>query len=590
MELPVLESPKKIELTDTFSLDLVVQGFVLKEANGRKSYVKGKSIHWNVKSDDFTMDVLMDGLSAELRVGRDQSIAVWYFNVIMAQDVRLTQNDEFHVMFDMYRAEMNLALDVIVLDNPCSETGAPLLDNLVNVSEPTIPDNDVLLEFMKKFHGKVYSDNLYPAARTFSERKFMHHMNIIKEANSEAIEYLDIYHHRLWYRCGFGEASKVDYLTNNISESFNKQIKDFKGLNICNLVERLRELIVEKFCLRRHVGEKLKGRILPHVIKQLNALSKIIGRNKILWTTEHEADVTLLDLKFVKRHIVNLQSRTCTCRVWQVSGKPCMHAIAFICSINGAQIETYVDDYYSVEKFKTAYAGSIPSMTDKSQWINVDLGLKVHPPLQQPMAGRPRVQRFRGWLEPGRKIVKCKKCGAPGHFEKTCKIPDPKYVAVNNDDDIPGDVPDPSTPTNKRKKGEETSATADGDATDDEILINLIRKKSRITPQKPNTPTKEKTPVKIATTQEKAKTHVKKSKKKTPVKKTTASQEKAKTPVKKVMSQEKAKKKTPPKKTTSKGKKSKKNVPFAPVIPPPPPPVVQPPYGAKRSLLHWLGG
>ena len=97
-------------MTNTFSLDLVVQGFVLKEPNGRKSYVKGKTIIWNVNSDDFTMDVLIDGLSSELRVGRNQSITVWYFNMIMAHDVRLTQNADFHLMFDMYRAERNSCL------------------------------------------------------------------------------------------------------------------------------------------------------------------------------------------------------------------------------------------------------------------------------------------------------------------------------------------------------------------------------------------------------------------------------------------------------------------------------------------------
>ncbi|XP_048540850.1 uncharacterized protein LOC125520087 isoform X2 [Triticum urartu] len=436
--------------------------------------------------------------------------------------------------------------------------------------------------FMKKFHGKVYTYNLYPVARPFSHRKFMHHMKKIQDANPAAIEYLDIHHNRLWYRCGFGEASKVDYLTNNISESFNKQIKDFKGLNVLNLFDKIREIITEKFYIRGQVSKQLKGRILPHVIKQLNALSKTIGRNKILWTIEHEAEVTLLDLKFIKRHIVNLKDRTCTCRVWQVSGKPCMHALAFICSINGAEIQTYVDDYYSVDKFKAACAGNIPSMTDKSQWIQVDLGVKVHPPLQQTVAGRPRVQRIRGWLEPGRKIVKCKRCGEPGHMQKTCKVPNPEYMAV--DDDIP--IEDPSTPTNKRKKCGETTATTDGDATDDEVLINLIRKRARTTPQKPkapekvNAPAKKKTPVKIAAVEEK-------TKKKTPVKKATTQQKtKKKTPVKKVASQEKAKKKT------SKGKKVKKNVPFAPVIPPPPPPPPegQPTNGAKRSLLYWLGG
>jgi hypothetical protein len=133
-------------------------------------------------------------------------------------------------------------------------------------------------------------------------------------------------------------------LTNNICESFNKQIKNFKGLNVCNLFDRIQKFVTEKFCVRRQISEKLNSRILPRVIKKLNALSKTIGRNKIIWSTEHEAEFTLQDLKFVKRHIVNLQNRTCTCRVWQVSGKSCMHALAFICSINGVEIQTYVDD------------------------------------------------------------------------------------------------------------------------------------------------------------------------------------------------------------------------------------------------------
>ena len=77
----------RLEPTNIFSLDLVLQGFLLKELSGRKSYVKGKTIRWNVDSEDFTIDVLMDGLGAELSVGRNQSVTVWYFDMIMAQDV-----------------------------------------------------------------------------------------------------------------------------------------------------------------------------------------------------------------------------------------------------------------------------------------------------------------------------------------------------------------------------------------------------------------------------------------------------------------------------------------------------------------------
>ncbi|KAE8771230.1 hypothetical protein D1007_56919 [Hordeum vulgare] len=135
------------------------------------------------------------------------------------------------------------------------------------------------------------------------------------------------------------------------------------------------------------------------------------------------------------------------------------------------------------------------------------------------------------------------------------------------DDDIP--IEDSSTPTNKRKKCDGTTTTIDGDAGDDEVLINLIRKRARTTSQKRKEPEKTNTSAK--------KTHVK----------IVAVQEmtKKKSHVKKASSQEKSKK-------TTKGKKVKKNVPFAPLIPPPPPPPRegQPTNGAKRSLLYWLGG
>jgi hypothetical protein len=70
----------------------------------------------------------------------------------------------------------------------------------------------------------------------------------------------------------------------------------------------------------------------------------------------------------------------------------------------------------------------MPTMTDKTQWVQVNLGFTVYPPIQEKRRpGRPRVQRTRGFLEPGRKVVKCKKCKQPGDFEKTCKNPPPKY-------------------------------------------------------------------------------------------------------------------------------------------------------------------
>ena len=215
-----------------------------------------------------------------------------------------------------------------------------------------------------------------------------------------------------------------------------------------------------KFSVRRHVGRHLAGLILPAVLKRLNSLSKTIGPHKVAWNTEHEAEITLYDVKaYDQRHTVDLQHRACSCRVYQVSGKPCIHALTFICSMRGAKIENFVDGYYSVAKFRAAYAGAMPTMTDKTQWEQVDLGYRILPPVQEKRpAGRPRVQRIRGFLEdPGRKVVKCKKCGGKGHFRKTCKLP-PEKTQQNvqepasqelASEDIQEPAPEENTPTKR---------------------------------------------------------------------------------------------------------------------------------------------
>ena len=58
-------------------------------------------------------------------------------------------------------------------------------------------------------------------------------------------------------------------------------------------------------------------------------------------------------------------------------------------------IEDFVHDYYSVERFKMAYQFQIAPMNDKSQWPKVNLGFEMIPPPLQRAAGRPRKQRVK---------------------------------------------------------------------------------------------------------------------------------------------------------------------------------------------------
>jgi hypothetical protein len=190
--------------------------------------------------------------------------------------------------------------------------------------------------FMKQYQGDVFTDHLYPAARAYTEWLFKWHISKIYEVAPDAIVYLKEHHNRLWYRCGFSEASKCDYLTNNVSESFNSQVRHLKGLLLHELVDGIRELIMEKRYLRKQIANKMDDGILPNVMKELNQVSNNLRVVKVARSDEDCAEVTLVDAyNNTRRHTVDLKNHNCSCRVWQVTGKPCHHALAWILSNRG---------------------------------------------------------------------------------------------------------------------------------------------------------------------------------------------------------------------------------------------------------------
>ena len=129
--------------------------------------------------------------------------------------------------------------------------------------------------FRKKFKGKVYDDNLWAASLTFSSRKHNWHMKQIL-AKKSVQKYMAEHHTKIWYRSKFNEICKVDYVNNNLAESFNSKVRKVKSLLIVDMLDKIRQMIMEKFDLRMRIAlEKWLGHlIIPSVIKALHAKSK----------------------------------------------------------------------------------------------------------------------------------------------------------------------------------------------------------------------------------------------------------------------------------------------------------------------------
>ncbi|KAK1692720.1 hypothetical protein QYE76_009417 [Lolium multiflorum] len=62
--------------SNSFDLKTVVEAFFYTNADGRKSYVKGRTVVWTVDIDKFSIDALTHQLAVELNIGNNQLVSV----------------------------------------------------------------------------------------------------------------------------------------------------------------------------------------------------------------------------------------------------------------------------------------------------------------------------------------------------------------------------------------------------------------------------------------------------------------------------------------------------------------------------------
>ena len=250
---------------------------------------------------------------------------------------------------------------------------------------------------------------MWPAARSYTTQTYSYHLGKIMAACSENdfASWLNTYHSLLWYRSGFNTAIKCDHINNNLAESFNNRVKESKDLPVHDMVDQIRIMIMRMWELRRRIGEILEGDKLPAVVQQVvnrsRKLSHLSVEKSSLWGAQ------VRDTKSGKRHVVDTDLHECTCLEWQHTGKPCEHAIIFLASKPKLNMHPYLHDYYSVQRFKAAYATPIPALTDQSQWPEVEIEFSMCPPLTKRKAGRPKQSRFKAWFEKGGSSKKKKK-------------------------------------------------------------------------------------------------------------------------------------------------------------------------------------
>jgi hypothetical protein len=172
-------------------------------------------------------------------------------------------------------------------------------------------------------------------------------------------------------------------------------VKDHKDLPICELADKIRVKIIKLFFKRRRIGDKLEGKILPSITNILNARTRGLSHLSLAKSDYYSAEVQDNN-NVLTKHIVKVAEKWCSCLEWQHTRMPCQHGLVVIIAqpFMDVGMENFMDDYFSVEKFKKAYAREVEPIVDRSFWPEVAIAAYVGAPLLKRVVDRQRKNRM----------------------------------------------------------------------------------------------------------------------------------------------------------------------------------------------------
>ncbi|KAI0508164.1 hypothetical protein KFK09_014298 [Dendrobium nobile] len=112
--------------------------------------------------------------------------------------------------------------------------------------------------------------------------------------------------------------------TNNFAESFNSWIVEARNKPVVDLVDIIHGMLMEQRAMRKMNSMTWHRELVPQAEEYIRNITTrkdhLIVRQPSVWKAEVEG--------VHSRHIVDVEKRECTCRVWEVTGLPCIHAVA----------------------------------------------------------------------------------------------------------------------------------------------------------------------------------------------------------------------------------------------------------------------
>ncbi|KAH9750655.1 SWIM-type domain-containing protein [Citrus sinensis] len=260
------------------------------------------------------------------------------------------------------------------------------------------------------------------AAKAYGHEEFKRQLEGLWMIHSGAADYLENNVGTCnWARSQF-EGRRYIILTTNIAESVNAFIREPRKFPVTHLVHHFRKTLQQWFYDRKIVAESMTTRLTTWADEIVTERRTITERMIVRLVSPHRFQVIGGGLK---EGLVDLQKRTCSCRVFQLDQLVCAHAIA-ACLTHRVDFINLCSDFYTTESLAMAYAQLVEPVGDVADWEVPDeiQEMQVHPPVEAPPPGRRKELRIPSASEDvDRRTVRCGQCHELGHNRKRCKNP-----------------------------------------------------------------------------------------------------------------------------------------------------------------------
>ncbi|KAL0373574.1 UNVERIFIED_CONTAM: hypothetical protein Sradi_3273100 [Sesamum radiatum] len=251
--------------------------------------------------------------------------------------------------------------------------------------------------FKQKFKGAELKEYFWKAASTANKQEFRAYMKKIAEIDPKktadqetAAEWLSKIPSEHWSRVFFPVKTKCDILVNNLCESFNNYILDARDKPIITMLERIRTKLMTRLQYKRLGMEKYEGIVCPNMLKKINKQGKLARHCFSRWCGDKEFEID----HFTKRFVVDLDKKTCTCGMFQLTAYPCCHAYSAIADMRH-HIENYVDSCYKKPAYLKVYENMIHGVPGQEDYIQTG-SEPLNAPKFKKKRGRPVKQRKKG--------------------------------------------------------------------------------------------------------------------------------------------------------------------------------------------------